>query len=69
MTCCSSARKRDTCCVLRENPKPFATFHVSRITFHASRFTFYANPAAFFNAATLSSFSHGASMSVRPKWP
>jgi len=26
-------------------------------------------PAAFFSAATLSSFSHGASMSLRPKWP
>jgi len=41
----------------------------TRYTLYAPRTTFYANPAAFFNAATLSSFSHGASMSVRPKCP
>jgi hypothetical protein len=52
---------------LRAIGEPRTTRRKSRSPFHASRSTFYANPAAFFNAATLSNFSHGASMSVRPK--
>ena len=64
MTCCSLDRKPDTWCELRKTPN-----HSPQLAYHVSRITFYANPAAFFNAATLSNFSHGASMSVRPKWP
>ena len=61
----------DAQCMVRQ-ARSYATAQslpVGRNTHYAIRSALYTNPAAFFNAATLSNRSHGASMSVRPKWP